>query len=95
MKSEAAQKRSCCAVDGRSRKICMELPPPTVESQARAKRRAEAQRKAEEAEARKAGKTFGDVTAAVAAAPAVDLVEDGGDGTSVVAEARLLRVLAD
>lgn len=73
----------------------MELPRPTVESQARAKRRADAQRKAEEAEARKAGKAFGDITAAAAAAPAVDLVEDGGAGTSVVAEARLLRVLAD
>ncbi|WP_158828113.1 hypothetical protein [Streptomyces sp. NRRL S-118] len=70
-KRPAPQERSCGKADSKGRTLCVELSPPTAESEARAKKRAEALRKAEEAKARKAGKA----PAAAAAAPAVELVD--------------------
>ncbi|MCX4742198.1 hypothetical protein [Streptomyces antibioticus] len=75
VKREATQERTCGKQDAQGRKLCIELSPPTAESQARAKQRVEALRKAEEAKARKAGKSPADVAAVAAVAPAVELVD--------------------
>ncbi len=75
VKREATQKRTCGGQDAKGRKLCIELSPPTAESKARAKKRAEALRKAEEAKARKAGKSPAAAAAVAADAPAVELVD--------------------
>jgi hypothetical protein len=76
VKREATQVRTCGKQDAQGRKVCIELSPPTAESQARSKSRAEALRKAEEAKARKAGKSPAEAAAGAAAvAPAVELVD--------------------
>ncbi|WP_458248273.1 hypothetical protein [Streptomyces sp. MAI_2237] len=74
VKREATQKRTCGKQDAQGRKLCMELSPPTAESKARAKKRAEALRKAAEAKARKAGGSPAAAAAGPAVAPAVELV---------------------
>jgi hypothetical protein len=75
VKREAVQERTCGKQDAKGRQLCIELSPPTAESKARAKKRAEALRKAEEAKARKAGKSPAEAAAAAADAPAVELVD--------------------
>ncbi|MFD4595670.1 hypothetical protein [Streptomyces rubiginosohelvolus] len=62
---KATQERSCGKPDSEGRKLCIDLSPPTAESKARAKQRAESQREAEKM--RRAG--------GAAAAPAVELVD--------------------
>lgn len=49
VKREATQERTCGKQDAKGRQLCIELSPPTAESKERAKKRAEALRKAEEA----------------------------------------------
>ncbi|MGW2461848.1 cell envelope integrity protein TolA [Streptomyces sp. NPDC001761] len=75
VKREATQERTCGKRDAEGRKICIKLSPPTAESKARAKKRAEALRKAEEAKARKAGKSPAEAAAVAADAPLADLVD--------------------
>ncbi|MDX3746523.1 hypothetical protein [Streptomyces sp. AK08-02] len=75
VKREATQKRTCGKQDAQGRTLCIELSPPTAESQARAIKRAEALRKAEEAKARKAGKSPAEAAEVAAVAPAVELVD--------------------
>ncbi|MCZ4509889.1 hypothetical protein O3Q52_17120 [Streptomyces sp. ActVer] len=75
VKREATQERTCGKQDTQGRKLCIELSPPTAESQVRAKKRAEALRTAEEAKARKAGKSPAEAAAVAAVAPAVELVD--------------------
>ncbi|SDP62603.1 hypothetical protein SAMN04487981_12964 [Streptomyces sp. cf386] len=75
VKREATQKRTCGTQDAQGRQVCIELSAPTKESQARAKQRAEALRDAEEAKARKAGKSPAEAARVAAAAPAVELVD--------------------
>ncbi|MGW4206319.1 hypothetical protein, partial [Streptomyces sp. NPDC004726] len=65
VKRKATQERSCGKPDTEGRKICIELSPPTAESKARAKKRAEAQ----VAKAGEVGKS------PAAVAPAVELVD--------------------
>lgn len=72
---EAAQERTCGKPDAEGRKLCMELSPPTAESKARAKKRADALYKAEEARAREAGESPAAASAEAADGPAVELVD--------------------
>ncbi|MFI9155394.1 hypothetical protein [Streptomyces sp. NPDC053367] len=75
VKRQPTQKRTCGKQDTQGHQLCMELSPPTAESKARTKNRAEALSKAMEARARKAGKSPAAVAAAAAAAPPADLVD--------------------
>ncbi|MER7666805.1 hypothetical protein [Streptomyces sp. NPDC096193] len=75
VKRQATKPLTCGREDAKGRKLCIELSPPTAESEKRAKARAEALRKAEAAKARKAGKSPAAAAAAAAAAPAVELVD--------------------
>jgi hypothetical protein len=71
----ARRERICGMQDAKGRRLCIELSPPTAESKARAKKRAETLREAEEAKTPKAGKSPAEAAAAVADAPAVELVD--------------------
>lgn len=71
VKREATQRRTCGKQDLQGRKLCIDLSPPTAESKARAKKRAEALHDTAEAKARKTGTP----PTAVAVAPAVELVD--------------------
>ncbi|WP_328884170.1 hypothetical protein [Streptomyces sp. NBC_00299] len=75
VKREARQERTCGKQDAEGRQLCIELSPPTKKSKARANKRAEAVRKAEEAKARKAGMSPAEAAAAARVAPAVELVD--------------------
>ncbi|MFF2519975.1 hypothetical protein [Streptomyces sp. NPDC058086] len=75
VKREATRERTCGKQDAQGRKLCIELSPPSAESEARAKKRVEALRKAEAAKARKAGKSPAEAAAVAAVAPAVELVD--------------------
>ncbi|WP_330358391.1 hypothetical protein [Streptomyces chartreusis] len=75
VKRAATHKRTCGKQDTDGHQLCIELSPPTKESKARAAQRAEAVRKAEEARARKAGKSPAEAGAAARVAPAVELVD--------------------
>ncbi|MEU3984536.1 hypothetical protein AB0F77_31450 [Streptomyces sp. NPDC026672] len=75
VKRQSTQQRTCGKQDAQGRQLCMELSPPTKESQARAKKRAEALSKDQEVKARKAGKSPEAAAAAAAVAPAVELVD--------------------
>ncbi|MDX3698065.1 hypothetical protein PV726_49625 [Streptomyces europaeiscabiei] len=68
VKREATKKRTCGKQDAQGRMVCIELSPPTAESKARAEKRAEALRWAEQARIRKTG-------ASPSVAPAVELVD--------------------
>lgn len=71
----AEKEQTCGTADAKGRKLCIELKPPTKESEERAKERRAAVREQLIAEERKKGKSAEAATAAVAAAPAVDLVD--------------------